>query len=188
MVEQRIRNAKVTSSIPVTGTIRIKHLAQATSLGFVVSGADLPTCRGSVGAGTGFCTSAGPASSAGAAAMRGQNQRGGQGAGSGQPGVTVTRAGRRRVSTASGRRFRRGLLLAPVSRTQRSDCCALRSRVQPFAIVPPPLNSSFCALVVSSRAHGGGRCPTQARSVAAVDNPRAAQGLWAVSDNHFSAC
>ena len=36
-VEQRIRNAKVTSSIPVSGTSKIKHLAQPTRLGFLFS-------------------------------------------------------------------------------------------------------------------------------------------------------
>jgi hypothetical protein len=38
LVEQRIRNAKVTSSIPVSGTSKNKHLASATSRGFLLSG------------------------------------------------------------------------------------------------------------------------------------------------------
>jgi hypothetical protein len=39
LVEQRIRNAKVTSSIPVSGTISTKRLAQLSRLGFLLSGA-----------------------------------------------------------------------------------------------------------------------------------------------------
>ena len=38
LVEQRIRNAKVASSIPASGTSKIKRLAQTTSLGFLLSG------------------------------------------------------------------------------------------------------------------------------------------------------
>ena len=38
LVEQRIRNAKVASSIPASGTSRIKQLASVTSRGFLLSG------------------------------------------------------------------------------------------------------------------------------------------------------
>ena len=38
LVEQRIRNAKVASSIPASGTSKYKHLALVTSRGFLLSG------------------------------------------------------------------------------------------------------------------------------------------------------
>ena len=43
LVEQRIRNAKVDSSIPSSGTIRNKHLGQLFGVGFFAFGGRVAT-------------------------------------------------------------------------------------------------------------------------------------------------